>query len=86
MNTIAERLDAAFLRAFGSEHSVGSRPSRATLAAWDSLGHVRLVMEIETEFGLRVGGADFAALHADFDTVVLWLDAHTEASTAVEEA
>ena len=44
---------------FGTDRSAVSRETRREeLPAWDSLGHLRLMMEIEARFGLRFNATD----------------------------
>jgi len=47
---------------------------RHALEEWDSLGHVKLVLELEASLGVRVAAADLAGLHADFATVATYVD------------
>lgn len=65
------RLRAIFAEVFGlAESSVGPELSPENLDAWDSFGHMRLVMTIEQEFGValtmeQITAIDsFAALEA----------------------
>ena len=36
---------------------------------WDSLSHIKLVMELESEFGISIGPDDIPALYSDYHTV-----------------
>ncbi|HKJ85858.1 MAG TPA: acyl carrier protein [Spirochaetia bacterium] len=71
--TELERLERVFRSVFGPDYESGSRPTREDLPVWDSLGHVRLVLEIEAEYGIRIDDQDLVTLHRDFDTVLGWL-------------
>jgi hypothetical protein len=72
--TMVARLESVFLRTFGDSYPRGCRPEKADIRAWDSLGHVRLVLEIETEFGVQVSDHEWVGLHDSFDTVLRWIE------------
>ncbi len=44
-----------------------------SLEAWDSLTHIKLVMELEMAFGISIGPDDIPELYKDFDTVAAYL-------------
>jgi acyl carrier protein len=48
---------------------------RDQVEEWDSLGHVKLVLQLEATLGIRVAPADIPALHADFETVLAYVAA-----------
>jgi acyl carrier protein len=49
--------------AFGlAESAVTEDASRATVAAWDSLGQISLVLAVEERFGVTIAVADIAGL------------------------
>jgi acyl carrier protein len=76
-----DELRAVFTAAFGHEPPPGNF-ARTDLEEWDSLGHVKLVLQLETDLGIRVDPAEILALHVDFDTVAGYVTAHRpEAST-----
>jgi acyl carrier protein len=76
-----EDLRAVFGTAFGCEPPPGHF-SPQDLEEWDSLGHVKLVLQIENDLGIRIDPTEILALHRDFDTVARYVLAHRpEAST-----
>jgi acyl carrier protein len=45
-----------------AESAVGDDASRATVAAWDSLGQISLVLALEERFGVAIAVEDIAGL------------------------
>jgi acyl carrier protein len=70
-------LREVFTAVFGCAAPAGNF-GKNTLEEWDSLGHVKLVLELEARFGVRVAPADIARLHADFGTVLAYMDDATQ--------
>ncbi len=74
-------LRTAFATALGCPLPPGNF-SRHDLEEWDSLGHVKLVLQLETDLGVRVPPAEIAGLHQDYDTVDRYVTTHrTEVPT-----
>ena len=44
--------------------------------AWDSLGHLNIILAIEEEFNLDIPPDDFQILHSDISTIVKYLELH----------
>lgn len=66
-DAVVARLLEAFRRALGIDASVPSTAIvRGELAEWDSIGHMELVMEIESTFDVRLADEDVLTL-ASFD-------------------
>ncbi|WP_299844092.1 HAD-IIIC family phosphatase [uncultured Jannaschia sp.] len=59
------RLAATFKQVFGlpADHDP-SGDSMDNVAAWDSLGHLRLAMELERQMGLRLAGTELSRLNS----------------------
>ena len=58
-DTRLARLQEAFRRAFFSERvQVTPQTTSADIDGWDSLSHVRLLLEVERAFGIRLRGQE----------------------------
>lgn len=58
-----EQLVEAVMDAFGIEKDeVTPQLSRDSLAEWDSVGHLKLVLSVEEAFGLRFAAAEIPSL------------------------
>lgn len=44
---------------------------------WDSLNHIKLVIRLESEFGIMISPGDINDLYTDFAAVLAYLDAQT---------
>jgi acyl carrier protein len=66
-------LREVFTAVFGCATPAGNFGKNA-LEEWDSLGHVKLVLELEARLNVRVAPTDIARLHADFGTVLAYVD------------
>lgn len=66
-------LRAAFTTAFGRPVPAGNF-SREDLEEWDSLGHVKLVLQLEADLGVHVEPTAIQDLHRDFATVAAYVD------------
>jgi acyl carrier protein len=51
---IIERLKKSFLEAFTELNNITGDETMEDIAEWDSLGHVRLMVSIENEFGINI--------------------------------
>jgi acyl carrier protein len=73
-------LRAVFATTFGCEPPPGNFTPH-DLEEWDSLGHVKLVLQLESDLGIRVEPAEILTLHRDYDTVARYVTANrTETS------
>lgn len=75
MNDV-DAIEAEFWRAFGRAmgRTVAPRSYRThDIAEWDSLRHIELVFELESQFRIRVAPEAIAALYADTDTVLAYV-------------
>jgi acyl carrier protein len=45
-------------------------------SAWDSLGHLNIILAIEEEFNLDIPPEDFQTLHSDLPTIIQYLESH----------
>ena len=62
------QLRGVFRRVFRREFS-GANAAVADVPGWDSLTHIKLVMELEREFGITIAPDEIPPLYRDFDTV-----------------
>ena len=65
---IESKLRAVFQRVFRCDLP-GSNFSPADIEAWDSLSHIKLVMELEREFSLTIDSENIPSLYSDFETI-----------------
>jgi acyl carrier protein len=74
---IEQQLVAVFHRALRTD---AGRPELVAgdLSAWDSLTHIKLIMELETSFGITIGPDDIPTLYKDFDTVATYVSARLD--------
>lgn len=63
-----ERLQVVFRRVFRQEFD-GSNLSVSEVPAWDSLSHIKLVMDLEREFFIEISPEEIPELYSDYDTV-----------------
>ena len=47
-------------------------------AAWDSLGHLNLILALEEEFGVDIPPEAIAELHQDFHAVLVYLESKVD--------
>ena len=60
---VNDRLGQVFASVFGIEPTaLTDADSPATIAAWDSLSHVSLILALEAEFGVAFDAGDLATL------------------------
>lgn len=58
-----DRLQEVFESLFGEEAvGLSNEDGMHSISAWDSAGHLNLIMAIEAEYGLQFNPADFAEL------------------------
>jgi len=54
MNDIKLRLRKVICHVFSlAEAQLPAEPSQQNIADWDSLGHIKLIFDVEREFGVR---------------------------------
>ena len=75
-----ERLADVFRRVFRRPYDPAAA-TPATLEEWDSLSHIKLVMELEAEFGITIAADAVAELYADASVILSFLDEHVEEGT-----
>jgi acyl carrier protein len=63
-----EQLCRVFRRVFRREFT-GANVAVADVPGWDSLTHIKLVMELEREFGIEIAPDEIPSLYSDYDTV-----------------
>lgn len=74
MNDLIEkRLQQCFKRAF--RRTIKSENIKVQdIEEWDSLSHIKLIMELEYEFNIDIDPDIIAELYSDFQTIVGFLD------------
>lgn len=65
---VRERLLGVFGKEFG-ESFAGERTTTQSCSSWDSLGHIKLLIAIETEFGFEPSPEDVVEMYSDFRTI-----------------
>lgn len=63
-----EKLLAVFRRALRCDFP-GTDFSTDDVEQWDSLTHIKLIMELEMAYGITIGPDDIPELYTDFNTV-----------------
>jgi acyl carrier protein len=60
-----ERLARVIATTFKTEvGDINSETAPGNLKAWTSVGHLKLIMELEEEFGIRFRGSEIAELNS----------------------
>jgi len=59
---IYERLTKIFLDVFDAEVILGDQTTAADVDGWDSLSHIRLILAVEKEFGVRFAASEVGML------------------------
>ena len=72
VGNLEERLLVTFKRVFRRQFAV-ERIRVDEVEEWDSLSHIRLVMELESEFGIEIKASSIAKLYSNFDSIVSFL-------------
>lgn len=65
-NDIETRLEKVFRETFGSER-VPAELSQSNCSAWDSVGHLNLILALEAEFGVFFEPEEIASLRTFTD-------------------
>lgn len=69
VGNLEERLLAAFKRVFRRPFEA-ERIRVDEVEEWDSLSHIKLIMELESEFGIEIEPKSIAKLYSNFDAIV----------------
>ena len=72
VGNLEERLLVTFKRVFRRQFAV-ERIRVDEVEEWDSLSHIKLVMELETEFGIEIEPGSITKLYSNFDSIVSFL-------------
>ena len=72
-----DQLLTVFRRAFRREF-VNCEFGVTDVEEWDSLTHIKLVMELESEFGISIGPDDIPPLYSSFQTVKDYVESRVE--------
>lgn len=72
VGNLEERLLVTFKRVFRRQFAV-ERIRVDEVEEWDSLSHIKLVMELETEFGIEIEPSSITKLYSNFDSIVSFL-------------
>lgn len=72
VENLEERLLAAFKRVFRRQFEA-ERIRVDEVEEWDSLSHIKLVMELESEFGIEIEPSSIAMLYSNFDVIASFL-------------
>lgn len=78
MMALEEELLAVFNRALRCKIPDGNF-TPDDIPEWDSLTHIKLIMELESTFGLVIGPDDILRLYSDFSTVASFIAQDGEA-------
>ena len=72
VGNLEERLLVTFKRVFCRQFAV-ERIRVDEVEEWDSLSHIRLVIELESEFAIEIEASSIAKLYSNFEVVVSFL-------------
>jgi acyl carrier protein len=71
-----EQLKSVFAELFDcAAEDIPCNADSSTLAGWDSLRHIELMLALESEFGVRIPTDSMLEL-ASLDSIAEYLDAH----------
>ena len=71
-NTLEENLKFVFRKVFRRNFKSNTITVRE-VEEWDSLSHIKLVMELEMTYGLDIDPDEISSLYSDFSTVLVFL-------------
>ena len=74
---VEESLRAVFKRVFRREFA-GSDITVEDVEEWDSLSHIQLIIDIESEFDIAVDPDDIPMLYSSFSVIVDYLTKHVD--------
>ncbi len=74
-NSYEEQLQAIFKRVF-SMSTVSGNVSVDAVENWDSLTHIKLIMELESVFGKEIDPDDIPHLYTDFNNILEYIKDH----------
>ena len=69
MDMLDDQLSSIFHRVFRRPVQKGNDVSVDDVEEWDSLTHIKLVMELESQFGMTIGPDEILALYSDTRTI-----------------
>ena len=69
LGTLEDRLLTVFRRVLHRQFEAGLIRVDE-VEEWDSLSHIKLVMELESEFGIEIEPDSIAKLYSNFDVIV----------------
>ena len=69
MNVLDDQLTLIFRRVFRHPVQEGDNLSVGDVEEWNSLTHIKLVMELESEFGMTINPDDILKLFSDTHTI-----------------
>lgn len=72
VDNIDSRLIATFERTFHIKFN-GRQISVKEIEEWDSLTHIKLIIAIESEFGIEIEPDFISLLYSDFETIFVFL-------------
>ena len=76
MTDETEKLLGVFKRALRCELP-GTDFGTDDLEKWDSMTHIKLIMELEMAYGPTIGPDDIPPLYSNFSTVAAYIKEHT---------
>lgn len=77
VNDLQEKLRSVFKRVFRRDPG-DANVSVNDMEEWDSLTHIKLVLELEQEFGIEIDPDSIPTLYSDFSTVLEFLNKNIE--------
>jgi acyl carrier protein len=81
MSTTTTDLQIQLLNVFSSVFGRtidGPRVSVNDLEEWDSLSHIKLMIELEQQFSIQIDPEAIASLYSDTDTILAYLETRIE--------
>ena len=77
--TIDEQLTTVFSNVFRTK-IVDTEFEVADIQQWDSLTHIKLIIELESAFSISIGPGDIKPLYSDYQTVKNYIRSKLEGS------
>ncbi len=76
MINIDTRLRKVFRKCFGRISEKSEELTKDNMDVWDSLTHIKLIMEIENEFEIVIDPEAIPQLHTNFNAIDKYLEAY----------